>query len=664
MRFPAPPPTLRRRALAVLVALLFACPLLPAQPSLYWHDARTKQILRAPLAGGMPETLVDPAIQHPASLALDTLHRKLYWIERDTGTIKRSSYEGQGVETVAEEDGSYRTDLLLNSAAGYVYWQEVRVRREGNDVWPESAAIKRARLDGSGAETLFSNGTEEFFDFALDAQRGWLFLSADYHVEKVDLSSGHRDTLLTYEDGISTFTDFAYDASSQTLFWAHKNLIGRTRADGTDKRVLMGSIWFGDGVRYSTGLTVDAAGQRLYWLHSGRLRSARLDGTDLQTHLTTGILYADLAFSTAQRRFYLADHWSGAIQSYSEGAATPTDVLRSEIYGVMDDLVFDPSGNALYWTAKALNDGRVQRLDLETLQVSSVVKGLANPGRLTLDERHQKLYWTEPGAARVRRADVDGTGVETVIEPGNGVAGPLALDVPRNHLYWLTFDTSDEHLLYRASLGGAGREVVATLTSPFFEFAFAMDMAMDAEGQYLYLTSRDEGKVQRVVLATGTVEDVAEMEGQRPTALAYNAPDRMLYWVDEASSTLYQREANRPGAVMPAPAAEGRRVTDFALDPRVLAGVPYAGGGGAAVIFPNPARTLAKVVLRVAEAQHVEADLFDALGRHVETLYRGPLRADTEYAIPVDVQRLGAGLYFCRIRGETYHATQRVVVVR
>src|SRR5690606_16808526 len=80
--------------------------------------------------------------------------------------------------------------------------------------------------------------------------------------------------------------------------------------------------------------------------------------------------------------------------------------------------------------------------------------------------------------------------------------------------------------------------------------------------------------------------------------------------------------------------------------------------------YPNPFRSSAAFTLSVAEAQHVEVALYDALGRRVQTLFEGAMDAGERRVVAIDARDLPSGLYVYRAVGEGVVASQTVVLSR
>lgn len=83
-----------------------------------------------------------------------------------------------------------------------------------------------------------------------------------------------------------------------------------------------------------------------------------------------------------------------------------------------------------------------------------------------------------------------------------------------------------------------------------------------------------------------------------------------------------------------------------------------------ATAVPNPFSPETTVRFRVAEAQTVRVELYDALGRLVATLFDGHAQADRYETVRVDGSGLPSGTYVVRVTGERVQGTTRVTLQR
>ncbi len=82
--------------------------------------------------------------------------------------------------------------------------------------------------------------------------------------------------------------------------------------------------------------------------------------------------------------------------------------------------------------------------------------------------------------------------------------------------------------------------------------------------------------------------------------------------------------------------------------------------------WPNPARRDATLHLELPQRTDSEVEIFDTMGRHVRTLWRGSMEAgarDLQWNLRDDGGRaVASGVYFARARLGTFARTQRIVV--
>ena len=79
---------------------------------------------------------------------------------------------------------------------------------------------------------------------------------------------------------------------------------------------------------------------------------------------------------------------------------------------------------------------------------------------------------------------------------------------------------------------------------------------------------------------------------------------------------------------------------------------------------PNPTAGPTRVRFRVADAQPVTAELYDASGRRLAVLFEGTVGAAVWETVRVDGGGLPAGTYIVRVRGRSVDATSSLVVAR
>ncbi len=160
----------------------------------------------------------------------------------------------------------------------------------------------------------------------------------------------------------------------------------------------------------------------LYWynLYTGEIRRANLDGTGVETVLAIfpddDGFHVGLAADESGGRLYIA--LGRRIISTDMDGDAPIHVLslgsRSRVRGIAVD---EPNG-MLYWADGG--EDAVRRSDLDGFNIETVVDGVLNPQRIAVDPDGGKVYWTDSGpryaaTARIMRSDPDGSAAETLV---------------------------------------------------------------------------------------------------------------------------------------------------------------------------------------------------------------------------------------------------------
>src|SRR3954469_20626377 len=135
---------------------------------------------------------------------------------------------------------------------------------------------------------------------------------------------------------------------------------------------------------------------------------------------------------------------------------------------IPDGIAVDVEAGHIYWTNMGVpnrNDGSIERADLDGRNRKTVIpQGRTfTPKQLQIDKRNGKLYWSDREGMRVMRANLDGSGVETLVETGRGDADRrdqtrwcvgITLDPERKQIYWTQKgpDNGDRGRILRAGI--------------------------------------------------------------------------------------------------------------------------------------------------------------------------------------------------------------------
>lgn len=170
-------------------------------------------------------------------------------------------------------------------------------------------------------------------------------------------------------------------------------------------------------------------------------------------------------------------------------------------------------GDKLYWSDGGA--GKIQRSDLDGSNVEDILTGLPGPGDLAIDPYAGKIYFAS--GLGIQRANLDGTGLEVAV---SGVAAfQIAIDPIQSKVYWTVYFDR----IRRANYDGTNVEDVVTTG---FDFAGPFGITVDAPKGFLYWS--DTVVIKRANL-DGSGAVVAQNTGfVGPIALSGQA----LVWIE------------------------------------------------------------------------------------------------------------------------------------
>jgi sugar lactone lactonase YvrE len=177
-----------------------------------------------------------------------------------------------------------------------------------------------------------------------------------------------------------------------------------------------------------------------------------------------------------------------------------------------DGIVVDARARHIYWTnmgsSPSANDGSIERADIDGKNRRVIVSlgSTFTPKQIQLDSENGKLYWCDREGMRVMRANLDGSGIETLVEAGRGDADRrdqtrwcvgITIDPERKQIYWTQKgpDNGDKGRIFRAGLEIPTGETAANRSDieVFFDrLPEPIDLELDRKTRVLYWTDRGD----------------------------------------------------------------------------------------------------------------------------------------------------------------------------
>ncbi|MEX1019347.1 MAG: hypothetical protein WDZ49_06790 [Litorilinea sp.] len=493
------------------------------------------------------------------------------------GAIRRMNADGTGVETlITGLDGA--NSLRLDVDAGKMYWIDrgsVYLLR-GLEVW-------RANLDGSEPEMVIDDtaGFGQFEELTIDPTSGKLFVVNDDVILWANLDGSEAEVFATAAGGVNpTLSCPTVDATNGKVYWlqdggSQDNAIYWANLDGTNPEPVIPLASFPeiscpqldmdaeellwtdgdadaikradlDGSNVEDVLTeVDdprqlylGTGGDLYWraLASGgiNIMKANRAGGDVEIFVEGLNLLRELTVVPALDKLF----WINQVPSVMEMGQINLDGSDAEILksGPRDirGIALDAAAGKLYFTSSEL----IARTNLDGSEMEILLSGLVSAEALALDLVNNKIYWSQGSAdPQIRRANLDGTGVEDVfVHSGGGtvIFSGLALDPAGDTLYWTYYIFGGEQSytgsIWRANLDGSNpAELIPELTTP-------RTLALDVAGGKLYWSQTTA--IQRANLDGSDVENVVFDANQTAYGVALDVPNQHIYWTDTRNQSI------------------------------------------------------------------------------------------------------------------------------
>jgi hypothetical protein len=223
-----------------------------------------------------------------------------------------------------------------------------------------------------------------------------------------------------------------------------------------------------------------------------------------------GLKAGKAASQTTVARLFILDLGGGRVMSCNPDGSDLKTIV-TEARKLPDGVVVDVAAGHIYWTnmgSVGASDGSIFRADLDGKNLTTIVpEGRTHtPKQLQLDKPNGKLYWSDREGMRVMRANLDGTGIETLIETGHGDEDRrdarnwcvgIALDVGRGHVYWTQKgpDNAGQGRIFRAGIDipkgqtSSARKDIELLYDGLPE---PIDLDLDLTNRTMYWTDRGD----------------------------------------------------------------------------------------------------------------------------------------------------------------------------
>ncbi|XP_075884557.1 low-density lipoprotein receptor-related protein 4 isoform X1 [Nelusetta ayraudi] len=484
----------------------------PREGKVYWSDSTLKRISRADFSGEEQEDIITTGLVTTDGLAVDAEGQKIFWTDTGTNRIEVANLDGSMRKVLVWRNLDSPRAIALYHQMGYLYWTD----------WGEQAKLERSAMDGSGRVVLIRDNLGWPNGLAIDTA-GAQLLWADAHTERIevsDLDGQQRRTLVApvqHPYGLTLLGPHIYwtDWQSRSVHRADKT----SGSEGITVRANLPGLMDIQAVDRERPLGPDRCGPT----NGGcsHLCLPRPDGTSCAC--PTGVLLKADGFSCEQRpESYLLFSNRVSLRRISLDTDDRTDVHLDvpQLHNVIS-LDYDSVDGKVYYTDVTLDV--IRRANLDGSGMETVVsQGLKTTDGLAVDWVSRNMYWTDTGRNTIEVARLDGSCRKVLVN--NSLDEPRAIAVfpSKGFLFWT--DWGNIAKIERSHLDGSERKVLINT-----DLGWPNGLTLDYDTRRIFWVDAHLDRIESSDL-NGKLRQILVSPVSHPFALTQS--DRWIYWTD------------------------------------------------------------------------------------------------------------------------------------
>jgi streptogramin lyase len=262
--------------------------------------------------------------------------------------------------------------------------------------------------------------------------------------------------------GLTTITRPAQAAVDKIYFtttddWSVK----QANSDGTGVETLHVSA-----IGTPSGIVVDGDNGKMYFTDNhndvAKIQRMNLDGSNLEDVVTNNRAVAIALDRYAEKIYFTTTDGTGDDYSVKRANTDGTNVetLYVSIAGTPRGIALDTRNGKVYFSDNHSSVEKIQRMNLDGSGLEDVMTGVRAVS-IILDVDDGKMYYTTNDDWSVKRADMDGTNVETLHVSDTGTPRDITLDLNDGKMYF-TDNHPTVETIWRMNLDGSALEAVLT----------------------------------------------------------------------------------------------------------------------------------------------------------------------------------------------------------
>ncbi len=186
------------------------------------------------------------------------------------------------------------------------------------------------------------------------------------------------------------------------------------------------------------------------------------------------------------------------------------------------DVVYDPVGNWVYWTAWTTD--RIYKCRPDGTEIDDPIQGVSHVRGIELDTQSNIIYWVENLDDEVMKYDIVLDYSSVLV---NGIENPV--DVVADPMHQRLFVSGKEGIF---SVRENGNDLTLVLSEPGIKA-----LEYDPQSKLVYYTSHTQRAIKRMTDSGTNVEILATVTGL-PDGLSIDEMHHRLYWTDWENGTV------------------------------------------------------------------------------------------------------------------------------
>ncbi|MCJ8744680.1 hypothetical protein PDJAM_G00121580 [Pangasius djambal] len=446
------------------------------------------EIRRIDLHKGEFSVLV-PGLRNTIALDFHLNESALYWTDVVEDKIYRGKLSENGAaltsfDVVIQYGLATPEGLAVDWIAGNIYWVESNLDQ-----------IEVAKLDGTMRTTLLAGDVEHPRAIALDPREGILF-----------------------------WTD--WDASMPRIEAASMSGFGRRTIHKET----------GNG-GWPNGLTVDYLERRILWIdaRSDAIYSAKYDGSGL-IEVLRGHEYLSHPFAVTMYggEVYWTDWRTNTLAKANKWTGSNVTVVQRTNTQPFDLQVYHPSRQPQESRQFLLYARQIEIRGVDIYNpyynyiISFTVPDIDNVTVVDYDAVERRIYWSDVRTQTIKRAFINGTGIETVVSADLPNVHGLAVDWVSRNLFWTSYDANKKQINVARLDGSFKNAVIQGLNKPHC-------IVVHPTLGKMYWTDGDNISMANM---DGTNHTVLFSNQRGPVGLSLDFDDSRLYWLSSGNGTI------------------------------------------------------------------------------------------------------------------------------